>query len=101
MTGHTPRTNKCVFYSITKEKGGQTTDVSNQYVCTLMRAAQRGLRTLLGSVACVQCLKERARNNEACCLMEGFLLSITDRMSSDRFWRVVWKQGKFNFYVMV
>lgn len=59
---------------------------------TLMRAAQKGLRTLLGSVACVQCLKERARNKEACCLMEGFLLSITDRISSDRFWRVVWTE---------
>lgn len=56
---------------------------------TLRRAAQKGLRTVLDSVAWVQCLKERARNREACCLMEGFLLSITDRISSDRFWRVV------------
>jgi len=61
---------------------------------TLMRAAHSGLRTLLGSVACVQCLKERARNREACCLMEGFLLSITPRMSSDMFWRVVWRRRR-------
>lgn len=56
---------------------------------TLRRAAHKGLRTFLDSVAWVQCLKERARNSEACCLMEGFLLSITARISSDRFWRVV------------
>jgi len=56
---------------------------------TLRRAAHKGLRTFLDSVAWVQCLKERARNSEACCLMEGFLLSITARTSSDRFWRVV------------
>lgn len=58
----------------------------------MIRAAQKGLRTLLGRVACVQCLKERAKNREACCLMEGFLLSITAKMSSDRFWRVVCKK---------
>lgn len=43
----------------------------------------------MGSEAWAQCLKERARNRDACCLMDGFLLSITDRMSSDRFCRVV------------
>lgn len=58
---------------------------------TLMRAAQKGLRRALGSEDWVQCLKERARNREACCLMDGFLLSITARMSSDRFCRVVCK----------
>ena len=62
---------------------------SRQAALTLMRAAQKGLRTLLDRVAWVQCLKERARNSEACCLMEGFLLSITPKMSSDRFCRVV------------
>lgn len=63
-----------------------------------MRAAHKGLRTLLGSVACVQCLKERAKNKEACCLMEGFLLSMTARMSSERFWRVVWKWNNYIIY---
>ena len=56
---------------------------------TLRRAAQKGLSTLLDRVAWVQCLKARARKREACCLMEGFLLSITPKMSSDRFCRVV------------
>lgn len=43
----------------------------------------------MGSEAWVQRLKERARNRDACCLMDGFLLSITARTSSDRFCRVV------------
>lgn len=58
---------------------------------TLMRAAHRGLSRTLGSEAWEQSLKERARNREACCLMDGFLLSITARTSSDRFCRVVCK----------
>ena len=32
---------------------------------------------------------EDREEREACCLMEGFLLSITPKMSSDRFCRVV------------
>lgn len=43
----------------------------------------------MGSEAWLQCLKERDRNRDACCLMDGFLLSITARTSSDRFCRVV------------
>lgn len=46
----------------------------------------------MGNVACVWCLKLRAKNREACCLMEGFLLSITAKMSSDKCWRVVFKE---------
>lgn len=61
---------------------------------TLIRAAQKGLRTLLGNVACVWILKLRARNKDACCLMDGFLLSITPKMSSDKCWRVVFKGKK-------
>lgn len=59
---------------------------------TLIRAAHKGLRTPLGNVDCVWCLKLRAKNREACCLMEGFLLSITDKTSSDKCWRVVFKE---------
>ncbi len=57
--------------------------------CTLRNAAQKGFRTLFGNVLRVQWRKLLARNSEACCLMDGFLLSITPRTSSLMFWKVV------------
>jgi hypothetical protein len=58
---------------------------------TLRNAGQKTLSMLFGNVAWVQWRKLLARNREACCLMEGFLLSITPNTSSLIFWRVVCK----------
>ncbi len=57
--------------------------------CTLRNAAQKGFRTLFGNMLGVHWLKLLARNSEACCLMDGFLLSITPRTSSLMFCKVV------------
>lgn len=62
-----------------------------QRVCTLSRPAQKGFSKLLGRVEAVQWRKLLAIKSDVCCLMVGFLLSITAKTSSLMFCSVVFR----------
>lgn len=61
-------------------------------VYTLSRAAQKGFSKLFGSVEAVQWRKLLAMKRDVCCLMVGFLLSMTAKTSSLMFCSVVFRK---------